>query len=186
MVMQHSRSSGELDSSLQYLPVRSLLSARRELTAQVGLSAAGSWARETAWLQMQRITQELDGRSLFEASYPGREQMISDARHEVQQYLGGWSRADDGVMAVSELATNAVLHSASRGGTFTVRAEIYCGGIYCCIEVEDAGGVWRGRHGGDDGRPHGLDIIRLMGWTWGIDNVVNTRIVWAMLEPEQP
>ena len=46
------------------------------------------------------------------------------------------------MLCVSELATNAVLHSASRnpGGTFTVRAAVFDGCVR--IEVEDNGGAW--------------------------------------------
>ena len=56
---------------------------------------------------------------------------------------------DDAKLAASELAANAVLYSASRGTSFTVRCEIGSG--YVRIEVKDMGGPWRPRK--PDGRP---------------------------------
>ena len=63
------------------------------------------------------------------------------------------------MLCVSELATNAVLHSASRnpGGTFTVRAAVFDDCVR--IEVEDNGGAWD-EHPHRDNRSHGLDIVR--------------------------
>jgi anti-sigma regulatory factor (Ser/Thr protein kinase) len=42
------------------------------------------------------------------------------------------------VLIVSELASNAILHSASQGEFFTVRAELHPD--YVWIEAEDLGG----------------------------------------------
>ena len=62
------------------------------------------------------------------------------------------------MLCVSELATNAVLHSASRnpGGTFTVRAAIFDDHVR--IEVEDNGGTW-------DEHPHS-DVTLRHGPAW--------------------
>ena len=78
-----------------------------------------------------------------------------------------------------ELATNAVLHSASRhGGAFTLRAEVHRDRLR--IEVEDDGGPW---HGGlrDDGRPHGFDVVAAIAGAgnWGIDGDDRGRVAWA-------
>ena len=61
-----------------------------------------------------------------------------------------------------------MLHSASRdGGEFTLRAEVHQDHVR--IEVEDAGGPWRGGPR-DDGRPHGFDVVdaiaRPRNWAW--------------------
>lgn len=67
--------------------------------------------------------------------------------------------ADDIVLCLSELATNAVRHSASArpGGTFTVHAQIIDGaGVF--LEVTDNGGPWQPAE--DDGLMHGLGIAR--------------------------
>jgi anti-sigma regulatory factor (Ser/Thr protein kinase) len=81
----------------------------------------------------------------------------------------------------SEFATNSVLHSAScHGGAFTLRAEVQQGNIR--IEVEDAGGPWRGGVR-DDGRPHGFDVVAAIAGAgnWGIDGDVGGRVAWAWL-----
>ena len=83
---------------------------------------------------------------------------------------------------VIELATNAVLHSASRnpGGTFTVRAAIFDDHVR--IEVEDNGGTWD-EHPHSDSRPHGLDIVRELAADCGRDGSPLTGwVAWARLE----
>jgi hypothetical protein len=74
-----------------------------------------------------------------------------------------------------------VLHSASRhGGAFTLRVEV--GQDRLRIEVEDAGGPWRGGVR-DDGRPHGFDVVAAIAGAgnWGIDGDVGGRVAWAWL-----
>jgi hypothetical protein len=57
----------------------------------------------------------------FTGTYPGRPEQVRDARRAVARHLAGCLRADDATLVVSELASNAILHSASRGEFFTVR-----------------------------------------------------------------
>ena len=81
----------------------------------------------------------------------------------------------------SEFTTNSVLHSAScHGGAFTLRAEVRRDHIR--IEVEDAGGPWRGGVR-DDGRPHGFDVVAAIAGAgnWGIDGDAGGRVAWAWL-----
>jgi hypothetical protein len=66
--------------------------------------------------------------------------------------------ADDLVLIASELAANAILHTQSRGSTFTVRCQLSAQAAR--VEVEDLGGPWRTRQ--PDDRPHGLDIIQAL------------------------
>ena len=66
--------------------------------------------------------------------------------------------ADDAALIVTEFASNAVLHSLSKVGTFTVRCELFS--TYVWVEVEDEGGEWCRPE--PDGRPHGLDIVTLL------------------------
>lgn len=72
-------------------------------------------------------------------TFPGDAQQISAARALVADFLDGYTAADDAVLLISELCTNAVAHSASGlpGGTFTVRARLY--DTYLHAEVEDRG-----------------------------------------------
>jgi serine/threonine-protein kinase RsbW len=92
----------------------------------------------------------------------------------------------DVLVCVSELATNAVLHSHSglEGGAFTVRGKI-APGNYAWIEVEDDGGSWS-PDAYDPERGHGLDIIRALADDWGIDGDHTGRTVWARFDWPSP
>ena len=86
------------------------------------------------------------------------------------------------MLCVSELATNAVLHSASRhpGGIFTVRASVF--DDHVLIEVEDNGGTWDERPHRDS-RSHGLDIVRELAADYGKDGSPLTGwVAWARLQ----
>jgi Histidine kinase-like ATPase domain len=114
-------------------------------------------------------------------TYPAEAGQVRLARAALAAWLGGWRQADEAILVASEFATNSVLHSVSRdGGAFTVRAEVGRGRLR--IEVEDGGGPWRdGR--GDDGRPHGLDVVTAIvgAGNWGIDGDDSGRVAWARL-----
>jgi anti-sigma regulatory factor (Ser/Thr protein kinase) len=117
----------------------------------------------------------------FTGTYSAEPAQVGCARRALMQALDGHPSADDIALIASELATNAVLHSASgQGGKFTLRAEIH--GSYIRVEVEDAGGPWhQPRH--RDNRPHGLDVIEAFTGpaNWGIDGDITGRVVWARI-----
>jgi hypothetical protein len=113
--------------------------------------------------------------------YPAEPRQVGIARAALAGWLGCCPRADEAILIASEFATNSVLHSASRrGGAFTLRAEVQQEHVR--IEVEDAGGRWRGGVRGD-GRPHGFDVVAAIAGpgNWGIDGDVGGRIAWAWL-----
>jgi serine/threonine-protein kinase RsbW len=107
---------------------------------------------------------------------------VGAARAFLATVLDGCPAADDAILCISELASNAVLHSASRspGGTFTVRAAMFDDHVR--VEVEDNGGSWEDRlH--HDGRPHGLDIVRELASDCGRHGSPLTGwVAWARLE----
>jgi serine/threonine-protein kinase RsbW len=104
------------------------------------------------------------------SAFPARPDQVRHARHGLARALGecGCPVIDEALLCLSELASNAVLHSASRfpGGTFTVRADIRPG-QHVRIEVHDRGGPW---HQADhaDGRLHGLAIVRTLAQEAGV------------------
>ena len=113
-------------------------------------------------------------------TFHGRANQVSRVRQEIAQYLGDSPLTDDAVLITSELASNAILYSHSKGRFFTVRAEISPG--YVRIECEDLGGAWHCKPG--DGRPHGLDIIQALTGpgNWGVETTSDgDRVVWARL-----
>jgi anti-sigma regulatory factor (Ser/Thr protein kinase) len=72
------------------------------------------------------------------ATLPGTPASVPIARRLVRDALPGCPRADDLMLAVTELTTNTVVHSASgQGGAFTVRLRTRPG--WARIEVTDNG-----------------------------------------------
>ncbi|HZC61500.1 MAG TPA: ATP-binding protein [Streptosporangiaceae bacterium] len=117
-----------------------------------------------------------------EQIFPAHPRQVGAARAFLAAVLDGCPAAADAILCISELASNAVLHSASRqaGGTFTVYAEVSDDCIW--IGVKDHGGDWEETlHG--DGRPHGLDIVRELAVESGRQGSALTGwVVWAKLE----
>jgi anti-sigma regulatory factor (Ser/Thr protein kinase) len=89
------------------------------------------------------------GRS-WEHTYPGTGEQVGRVRAAVRPLLSDCPIADDVVLVMSELATNAVRHSASRDGTFTARL-LHIPGDYVFGEVEDGGSRWDGQAGASKG-----------------------------------
>jgi serine/threonine-protein kinase RsbW len=109
---------------------------------------------------------------------------VAHARRFVAGVLTGASAADDIVLCVSELASNAVLHSSSRapGGHFVIRAWITAGGRIRA-EVEDCGGPWVPGAEEDEERGRGLLIVARLATRWGITGGDRGRIAWLELDP---
>jgi hypothetical protein len=123
--------------------------------------------------------------SRYAGTFEGTAAAVTAARHKVWEYLAECPMADDAALIVTELASNAVLHSLSRVGTFTVRCEMYS--TYVWVEVEDDAGEWIRPE--PDRRPHGLDIVSLLVGEngWGIEQASDgVRVVWARLDLSLP
>ncbi len=119
-------------------------------------------------------------------TYPGTADQIRAVRADLRTLLDGCPMADDVLVCVSELATNAVLHSHSglAGGVFTVRGKLSPGN-YFWLEVEDDGGPWAPAIA-DPERGHGLDIMRTLADGWGIEGDHDGRTVWARFDWPRP
>lgn len=115
-------------------------------------------------------------------TYPGRPDQIQRVRAQLRELLADCTISDDVILCVSELATNAVLHSNSRtpGGTFTVRATLRRGD-HVRIEVEDDGGPWAPRPNDPD-RGQGLGILRALASAWGLNGGRDSRTIWARFD----
>jgi anti-sigma regulatory factor (Ser/Thr protein kinase) len=87
------------------------------------------------------------------------------------------------ITCLSELAANAVLHSASRepGATFTVRTEIIPGS-HVRIEVTDQGSPWALPEASDE-HGRGLQVVAGLASQWGskTDPATHQRTMWAHL-----
>jgi two-component sensor histidine kinase len=117
----------------------------------------------------------------YQRTFHGQADQVAQVRREIAAHLDGSPAADDAILIMSEIVTNAITHSASNGESFTVRCETFHN--YVWIECEDLGGPWRCPR--PDDRPHGLDIINALAGpdNWGTENTgTGSRIVWARLD----
>jgi serine/threonine-protein kinase RsbW len=120
---------------------------------------------------------------------------VRAARRFLAGVLGGCPAAGDALLCVSELATNAVLHSRSGrpGGRFTVRATRQAGSVR--VEVTDEGGPWgherdgdgqrgggRGARGREEQSGRGLLIVGELASRWGRDDSSAGRTVWFEID----
>ena len=103
--------------------------------------------------------------------FPARPDQVSHARQYLAQLLEGCPVADDAVLCLSELASNAVVHSRSRepGGCFTVHAQLDNNRVR--VEVCDQGGRWQSpvRTGEDEQNGRGLLIVGQLAARWGCE-----------------
>lgn len=120
----------------------------------------------------------------YQRTFHGQAHRVSQVRRDITRYLAGHPSADEAVLIASELAANAVTHSASAGEFFIIRCEAYPG--YVWIECEDLGGPWHSPR--PDDRPHGLDIVEALTGpdNWGTETAGDgNRIVWTRLDLPQ-
>ena len=131
---------------------------------------------------MTTVEQSAESMTEYERTYAGWADQVCNVRHDVAEHLDKCPAADDAVLVVSEFATNAILHSRSRGRHFRIRVQRYRNHVR--VECQDASGVWRGRRRDDD-RLHGLAVVEaLTGGPagWGVQTTSDGgRIVWARL-----
>ena len=103
--------------------------------------------------------------------FPARADQVSRARRLLAGILDGHQRADDAVLCLSELVTNAIVHSRSRqpGGSFSVRTQI--DSHLLRVEVCDQGGPWHKptRPSADEQNGRGLLIVGQIASRWGCE-----------------
>src|SRR5579859_8060450 len=126
-----------------------------------------------------------------EITLPGLPAMVQAARRGVCALLEetGCPRIEDAALVVSELASNAVLHSRSAGpdGSFTVTLQVKPGWLR--LEVSDAGPAASARTvaaGEEDEHRRGLLIVDAVADRWGHTRPSEDRaLFWAELGWEE-
>lgn len=108
------------------------------------------------------------------------------ARRFVVDTLARWGRADDiqvAALAVTELATNAVLHARS---DFVVGLSLRDGAIR--LSVSDASSATPAPRapGSDEPGGRGLLMVAALSNRWGTDVAGDGKVVWAELSPAVP
>lgn len=86
--------------------------------------------------------------------------------------------ADDAILCLSELVTNAIVHSRSRepDGRFSVRVHLDHGRLR--VEVSDQGGPWARPAQTDERNGRGLLIVDQLAHAWGRDG--NDQTGWTI------
>jgi serine/threonine-protein kinase RsbW len=133
-------------------------------------------ARLTSLMQ-QRVAASTDAGDAADGwlALQGVPASVPVARDMAISALEGCPRADDLVLALSELATNAVVHSASgEGGMFLVRVRMVT--LWARIEVWD-GGPASGPAG--HGLGYGLRLVREITDRSGVTFRECRRLAWA-------
>jgi serine/threonine-protein kinase RsbW len=130
--------------------------------------------------QTQKAEQPAVTITEYQRTYQGRADQVRHVRSDVASYLGDSPITNDAVLVASEIASNAILHSRSRGAHFTIRVALHRD--HARVECRDAGGPWRRRR--QDDRPHGLAVVEALTGpgAWGIETTGDGgRVVWTTL-----
>lgn len=112
--------------------------------------------------------------------FDGSPEEVRNVRDFVRQTIQGCPVADDVILLASEVATNAIRHTASGvGGTFSVRVHVQDGWVRA--EVHDLGSdtapsVRRSGSPGESGA--GLRVVDTIADTWGFHGGQRGRVVW--------
>lgn len=133
-------------------------------------------------------------RVLARRSFSGQPGQVSVARRWLGRLVDGFPAADEVMLACSELAANAIVHSDSGlpGGRFTVRVAIESDIVR--VEILDQGGSWSVRRTRSDctsadledqtqcGR--GLTIVAAIASSWGISGDQEGRTAWCEIKAQ--
>lgn len=113
-------------------------------------------------------------------TFPATPTHAREARLFLASILGDQHFAADALLCLSELATNAIVHSRSReaGGSFTVRAQL--DSQHLRVEVCDQGGPWNPptRISPDEPTGRGLLIVGQLASRWGCEG--HSRYGWTV------
>lgn len=123
------------------------------------------------------------GAAHLTVEYDPRPSAVREARAEVRRQLAGWGLAaeeellDTAELLVSELATNALLHSASR---FRVTLTAGQGVVRC--EVQDSGRrTPQVLHAGASESGRGMFLVDALATRWGCHQDGRRKTVWFEL-----
>ena len=119
----------------------------------------------------------------WRSAFPGRAEQAAHVRRYVGFLLSGHPKADDVVLAVGELAANAVQHtrSAAPGGVLVVEVCRWSDGSVA-VSVTDQGGPDEPRYVQPDflaGHGRGLHMVAAAAASWGWRGDATGRTVTA-------
>ncbi len=119
----------------------------------------------------------------WQQEFPGTPDQLGHLRAGLRTFMEDGPAIDDVALLVTELAANAIAHSASGrpGGTFAVRIR-HVPGDHVRAEVQDAGSDWHGDIARSASDPHGLYLLLALAAACGTDGSDRSRIVWFRLD----
>ncbi|MEU0273530.1 ATP-binding protein [Streptomyces sp. NPDC006307] len=130
------------------------------------------------------MNEELELPYLCEAFFRRERTSVRAARRFTAEALARWGikeRADDVVLCVSELATNALLHGVPPGRGYRLRLLRLVEDGPLRVEVHDSGdGTVLARQpdaGAESGR--GLPLVAALADTWGVGERNPGKLVWC-------
>jgi anti-sigma regulatory factor (Ser/Thr protein kinase) len=112
-------------------------------------------------------------------TFPATADQVREARCFLAGVMGDSPAVADAVTCLSELVTNAIIHTRSGlGGCFAI--QVARGGSSWRVSVLDEGGVpWQRRADGDGLTNRGLAIVGALARRWNADgDASNGRVVW--------
>jgi anti-sigma regulatory factor (Ser/Thr protein kinase) len=117
-------------------------------------------------------------------SFIGSPASVTEARRFVTTFLAAWPIVDSAELIVSELATNAIRHSASRrfGGRFHVEIQAEQDRVWLGVTDEGAPDAPM-PHSPDDEEEggRGLLLVATLADTCGVHGGRDGRTVWAVM-----
>ncbi|WP_316745306.1 ATP-binding protein [Streptomyces sp. MK7] len=121
-----------------------------------------------------------------ERFYRRERRSVPAARAFAREALADWKltgRADDVLLCVSELATNALVHGAPPGRGFLLRLLPYDDGGGLRVEVHDSGDGVPAVPRPDAGEPgeggRGLLLVAELADKWGVGGRSPGKVVWC-------
>jgi serine/threonine-protein kinase RsbW len=121
-----------------------------------------------------------------EAFFRRERRSVPAAREFTARALSDWPaawRADDVLLCVSELSTNALVHGVPPGRGYRLHLHLECGGDLLRVEVHDSGPglshVRAAMAGAEDDGGRGLLLVSTLADKWGVDDRDPGKIVWC-------
>jgi len=147
---------------------------------RAGAGAGGAAAGQGGCVRLPHPPTGLERGTQWRRVFPGEERQLGVLRQWLASLLPGGEARDDLILVATELASNAICHTASgQGGRFAVEITL-CRSVVR-IGVTDGGGAGRPRVIGDPAaeRGRGLLLVRALSVRTGACRAGAGRLVWA-------
>ncbi|WP_297826518.1 ATP-binding protein [Mycobacterium sp.] len=126
-----------------------------------------------------------DAPRFADITLPRNPRSVADTRAWLDKTLTGWDvnpdTVENAVLAVSEIATNAIVHNAGIGDT-TITAAWWHGHLR--VTVSDPDLCIRAEHLPDDEHGRGLLIVTALTTRWGTAKTRTGKVTWFELTSE--